>query len=178
MKKVCGMLVAILLCTLLALTGCSNNGTKVFTYLKTQHKFVGNPGYNGGNYMVSFTVSDDLSYSLSISDEYNSALKDYSAEGTKMEYLGQCSERGSYESWGVTVNWKTYMHVVKLPEATVEVNGNLLAFYLLAESDSKYGDINLLKLVVKPAEYGKDDIGNFEISVYGGYAIKEVYQPY
>lgn len=64
------------------------------------------------------------------------------------------------------------MHIVKLPEATVELNGNMQAFYLLAESDSKYGDITVMKLVVKSAEYGEDDIGNFEISIYGGYAIK------
>lgn len=173
MKKFCGMVVSLLLCALLALTGCSDNGTKVFTYLKTQQNFVGNPSYNGGKYTVSFTVNDDLSYSLSVSDEYDSALRDYSAEGTKMEYLGQRSESNQSTWLGITHGWTTYMHVVKLPEATVEKNGNMLAFYLLAESDSKYGDITMLKLVVKPATYGKDDIGNFEISVSGGYAIKE-----
>lgn len=165
--------VTMLLSLLFLFAGCSFGSSKVFKYLKTEQNFVGNPGYNGGKYTVSFTVNEDLSYSLSVSDEYDGALKDYSAEGTKMEYIGQCSNSGSYVSLGVTVGWTDYAHVVKLPEATVEKNGNTLAFYLLAESDSKYGDITMLKLVVKPAEYGEDDIGNFEIEVYGGYALKK-----
>ncbi|MDE6411677.1 MAG: hypothetical protein K2L02_03980 [Clostridia bacterium] len=173
MKKFYGACAAVLLSLLFVFAGCKANGSKVFKYLKAEQNFVGNPTYNGGKYTASFTVKDDLSYSLSVSDEYDSALKDYSAEGTKMEYLGQRSDSGSYTSWGVTVGWTTYMHIVKLPEATVEKYGNTLAFYLLAESDSKHGDITMLKLVVKPAAYGENDIGNFEISVYGGYALKK-----
>lgn len=173
MKKFYGACVAVLLSLLFVFAGCKANGSKVFKYLKTEKNFVGNPSYNGGKYTASFTVNEDLSYSLSVSDEYDSALKNYSAEGTIMEYLGQRSESNQSTSWGVTTSWTTYMHIVKLPEATVEKNGNMLAFYLLAESDSKHGDINMLKLVVKPAAYGKDDIGNFEISVTGGYALKK-----
>lgn len=92
MKKFYGIIVAILLCVLLAFAGCGGIGSKkVYSYLKTQQDFVGNPNYNGGNYTVSFTVNDDLSYSLSVSDRNSNydALKDYSVEGKQMEYLGQ-----------------------------------------------------------------------------------------
>lgn len=153
--------------------GCSLGGNKVFQYLKTERNFVGNPSYNGGKYTVSFTVNEDLSYSLSVSDEYNSVLKDYSVEGTQMEYLGQVSDTRQSTWLGVTTHTTRYMHVVKLPEATVEYYDNTLAFYLLAESDSKRGDITIMKLKTAFATYGKDDIGNFEISVSGGYALKK-----
>lgn len=175
MKKFYGIIVAILLCVLLAFAGCGGIGsTKVFNYVKTQQNFVGNPHYNGGNYTVSFTVNDDLSYSLSVSDMSGNydALKDYSFEGAQMEYLGCRKESHESTSWGITTHWTNYIHVVKLPEATVEINGNLRAFYLLAESDSKYDDTFFLKLVVANSTYDESDISNIGTSFSDGYAIK------
>ncbi|MBD5099853.1 MAG: hypothetical protein HDT29_00895 [Clostridiales bacterium] len=47
MKKFHGIIVAILLCVLLAFAGCGGIGSKkVYSYLKTQQDFVGNPNYN------------------------------------------------------------------------------------------------------------------------------------
>ncbi len=174
MKKFFNVCASLLLGVMLfAFAGCGTNGSKVFNYLKSQQNFVGNPGYNGGSYTVSFTVNEDLAYSLSVSDNYYSALKNYSAEGTKMEYLGQCSD--SYEStWlGVTTHHTRYTHVIKLPEATVEINGNSECFYLLANSDSKRGDITMIKLAAAPATYGEGEIANLPTGVYGGYALKK-----
>ena len=168
-----GVCVALLSCVLVAFAGCKADGSKVFKYLKAEQNFVGNPGYNGGNYTVKFTVNEDLSYSLRVSDNYNSALKDYSAEGTQMEYLGQCED--SYEStWlGVTTRHTNYTHVVRLPEATVDSNGTTLAFYLLAKSESKRGDITMIKLATAPATYGEGEISNLPTGVSGGYALKK-----
>lgn len=175
MKKFCGIVVALLLCALLALTGCSDNGAKVFAYLKMQQNFVGNPSYNGGNYTVSFTVSDDLSYTLSVSDVNSNydALKNYSGEGTQMKYLGRREENHESTSWGITSHWTVYTHVIKLPEATVEINGDMEVFYLLADCDSKHADTFTLKLVTAKSTYDKSDIPNIGISFYGGYAIKK-----
>ena len=174
MKKICGMVIALLLCVLLALTGCGVNSAKVFTYLKTQQNFVGNPSFNGGNYTVSFTVNDDVSYTLSVSDvkSSNDALKDYSVEGTQMEYLGCREESHESTSWGITQHWTVYTHVIKLPEATVNSNGTTLTFYLLADSDSKYADTFNLKLVTENSTYDESNISNIGTSFYSGYALK------
>ena len=174
MKKFCGMVVALFLCVLLALTGCGADGAKVFTYLKTQQNFVGNPGYNGGKYTVSFTVNDDLSYTLSVCDVNSNcdALKDYSAEGTQMEYLGHREESHESTSWGITQHWTVYTHVIKLPEATVNNDGTTLTFYLLADCDSKYADTFSLKLVIENSTYDKSNISNIGTDFYSGYAIK------
>lgn len=173
MKKFYGMCAALLLSLLFVFAGCKVDGSKVFKYLKTQRNFVGNPTYNGGNYTASFTVNDDLSYSLSVSDSYNNALKNYSAEGTKMEYLGRREESYTSEWLGVSQSNTNYIHVVKLPEATVEMNGNTYAFYLLANSDSKRADTFTLKLVTAKSTYGENDIANIGTSFSGGYAIKK-----
>ena len=172
MKKFCGMFIALFLCGLLTLTGCGVNSTKVFTYLKTQQNFVGNPGYNGGKYTVSFTVNDDLSYTLSVSDVNSNALKDYSAEGTQMEYLGRREESHESTSWGITQHWTVYTHVIKLPEATVNNDGTTLTFYLLADCDSKYADTFSLKLVTANSTYDESNISNIGADFYSGYAIK------
>ena len=176
MKKFYGMIVAILLCVLLAFAGCGANGSKVFTYLKAQQNFVGNPSYNGGNYTVSFTVNNDLSYSLSVSDKSGNydALKDYSVEGTQMKYLGRREESHESTSWGLTSHWTVYTHVVKLPEVTVEFNGGIpQTFYLLANSDSKFSDTFSFKLVVANATYDENNISNIGTSFSSGYAIKK-----
>ena len=174
MKKFCGMAIALFLCVLLTLTGCGVNGAKVFTYLKTQQNFVGNPGYNGGNYTVSFTVNDDLSYTLSVSDmkSNHDALKDYRAEGTQMEYLGCREKKHESTSWGITQRWTVYTNVIKLPEATVNNDGTTLIFYLLAESESKNADTFSLKLVPENSTYDKSNILNIGTDFYSGYAIK------
>ena len=174
MKKYCGMVIALLLCVLLALTGCGVDGAKVFTYLKAEQNFVGNPGYNGGNYTVSFTVNDDLSYSFHIADmkSGNAALKDYSAEGTQMEYLGRRERKYESTSWGITHRWTVYTHVIKLPEATVTDDDIALTFYLLAECESKNADEFLLKLVTARSTYGKSDIENIGTDFHAGYAMK------
>ena len=172
MKKFCGMVIALFLCVLLTLAGCGVNGEKVFTYLKTQQNFVGNPGYNGGKYTVSFTVNDDLSYTLSVSDVNSNALKDYSAEGTQMEYLGRREKNHESTSWGITQHWTVYTHVIKLPEATVNNDGTTLTFYLLADCDSKYADTFSLKLVTENSTYDKSNILNIGTDFYSGYAIK------
>ena len=174
MKKFCGMVFALFLCVLLALTGCGVNGEKVFTYLKTQQNFVGNPGYNGGNYTVSFTVNDDLSYTLSVSDAKsgNDALKDYSAEGTQMEYLGRREKKHELTTWGITHRWTVYTHVIKLPEAMVNNNGTTLTFYLLAECESKHADTFSLKLVPENSTNVESNIANIGADFHSGYAIK------
>lgn len=166
-------IVALLLGALFAFAGCNAGGSKVFNYLKTEQNFVGNPTYNGGNYTVSFTVNEDLSYSLSVSDNNNNALKNYSAEGTQMEYLGRREESYESTSWGITSHWTIYTDVIKLPEATVEVDGNVKAFYLLAESDSKRADTFSLKLVTANSTYGEGEIANIGTSFRSGYAIKK-----
>ena len=168
------MVIALFLCVLLALTGCGVNGEKVFTYLKTQQNFVGNPGYNSGNYTVSFTVNDDLSYTLSVSDmksDYD-ALKDYSAEGTQMEYFGHRVKRYESTTWGITRRWTVYTHVIKLPEATVNSDGPTLTFYLLAECESKHADTFSLKLVAENSANVESNIDNIGANFHSGYAIK------
>lgn len=173
MKKFYGACVALLLGLLLALAGCSSGESKVFAYLKAQQNFVGNPTYNGGNYTASFTVNEDLSYTITVSDNYDAALKNYSAEGTQMEYLG-CNEK-SYESesWGITSHWTVYTHVIKLPEAKVDGKEIPLVFYLLAESNSKRADTFTLMLIKANAEYGESDISNIGTSFNSGYALKK-----
>ena len=172
MKKFCGMVIALFLCVLLTLTGCGVNGEKVFTYLKTQQNFVGNPGYNGGNYTVSFTVNDDLSYKLSVSDANSNALKEYSAEGTQMEYLGRREKNHESTSGGIPQRWTVYTFVINLPEATVNNDGTTLTFYLLADCDSKNADTFSLKLVTANSTYDKSDISSIGTDFYSGYAIK------
>ncbi len=173
MKKIFGMIV-VLLCTLLVLTGCKGNNTKVFKYLKMQQNFVGNPSYNGGKYTVKFNVNDDLSYSLNISDQSGmyDELKDYSVEGTQMEYFGCHIEKYESTSWGITTHWKVYIHVIKFPEATIENHGTTLAFYLLAHCDSKHADTFTLELLPANSMYDESDISNIASSIYKGYAIK------
>lgn len=175
MKKFRGLVAALLLCVLLSLTGCGGHATKIFTYLKTQQNFVGNPSYNGGDYTVSFTVNDDLSYTLSVSDAKSNydALKNYSGEGTQMEYLGYREEDYESTSWGITQHWTIYTHVIKLPEATVETNGDKKAFYLLAECDSKHADTFNLILVTADSTYDESYVPNIGTNFYSGYAIKK-----
>ena len=175
MKKLRGLVVALLLCVLFAFTGCGGNDAEIFTYLKTQQNFVGNPSYNGGDYTVSFTVNDDLSYTLSVSDAKSSydALKNYSGEGTQMEYLGYREEEHESTSWGITRRWTIYTHVIKLPEATVETNGDKEVFYLLAESQSKHADTFSLKLVTADSTYDERYVSNIGTNFQSGYAIKE-----
>lgn len=55
----------------------------------------------------------------------------------------------------------------------MELNDNVLAFYLLAESDSKYADTFSLKLVIANSTYGESDISNIGTSFSSGYAIKK-----
>lgn len=148
MKKFYGALVAALLSVLLALTGCSlfgGGGSKVLNYLKTQKEFEGNPS-KYDTYRVSLSVSEDLSYRLSVA--YGAGeLKSYAAEGTTMEYLG-CEEHQYTSEWlGVTQNNTSYSHVVKLPEATVRMNERDYTFYLIAGASSKRSDTFTLTLV-------------------------------
>lgn len=149
MKKIYGALAAALLSVLLVLTGCSLFGgggsSKVLNYLKTQKEFEGNPS-KYETYRVTLSVADDLSYRLSIA--YGTGeLKNYTAEGTEMEYLG-CEESEYTTEWlGVTQNNKFFSHVVKLPEATVTMNERDYTFYLIAGASSKRSDTFTINLV-------------------------------
>lgn len=145
MKKFYSACVALLLSFLFVFAGCKADGGKVLEFLKTQKTFEGNE-YKNNPYRVTLTVNEDLSYSLSVS--YGSGeLKNYKAEGATMEYLGYDEQEFTSEWLGVTTSDTSYYHVVRLPEATVEMSGKEYTFYLVASSTSKRSDSFYLQLV-------------------------------
>ncbi len=142
LKKLSIVCIAFALSFLLALSGCTNNGARLFKYLKDTKEFAD----TSNDYDISLTVNDDLSFVLNVSC-YEEALKNYHVEGSKMEYLG-CYESSFTTEWlGVTQNNTSYEHAIKLTGATVEIDGREEVFYLVAETTSKRSDSYYLTLV-------------------------------
>ena len=158
MKKFYGAFCALLLGLLCVFAGCKADGEKVLEYLKTQKEFVGNPR-SSESYRVDLSIGEDLSYSLSIMFG-EGALKSYAVEGTQTEYMG-CEESEYSSEWlGVSQNNTAYYHVVKLSDATVELNGKENAFYLIAHATSKRSDTFSLSLVAADSSYGADNLSS------------------
>lgn len=143
MKKLSVICAAFALGFLFILSGCTfNKGAKVFKFLKDTKEFTD----TSNDYNVSLTVNEDLSFVLYVSCN-EEALKDYHAEGSKMEYLG-CYESSFTTEWlGVTQNNTKYQHAIKLTGATAEINGTEEVFYLVATTTSKNSDSYMLTLV-------------------------------
>lgn len=149
MKKIRRVCVALLLSLMFVLAGCKPSQSEVLNYLKSNGEFRENAAEKN-KYTVEFSVEDDLTYSLKISDTDYAALKDYSATGT-LSYLGSYEKSGSYESWGFTNNYKIYYYVIKLDGATVRLN--LMGeeweydFYLVMHTFSDRTDFSDLNIV-------------------------------
>lgn len=142
MKKIYLALVA-LLSGLLVLSGCG--GTTLLNYLKGNQFSGSGTVVSGNKYQASLTVNADFSYSLSVS-YVTDGLTNYNAEGTEMEYLGCYEKPYTYEVLGNTIESTSYYHVVKLPQATVESNGNVYTFHIIGLSTAKNTDSYTLSL--------------------------------
>lgn len=120
MKKIYKVCIALLFVIVIALTGCMPSKSEVFDYLKSNGKFQENFAERN-KYTLEFSVENDLSYSLTIHDTDREELRDYTATG-KLNYLGSYKTNGSYESWGLTRNYKIYYYIIKLDGATTHLN--------------------------------------------------------
>ena len=148
MKKFYGAVAALLLSLLVIFAGCKTDADKVFEFLKTQKEFIGFSHEQGNTYEVDFTVGKDLSYAFGFSRFGSGELSNYKAEGTQMEYLG-CGKQMYTSDWnGFPQRITCYFHVIKLPEAMVEIDGKDCTFYLVVTATSENFDSFALTLVL------------------------------